>query len=248
MVYASGSFRGGCEGAGDGRRGLRQLAEARALPRPGVADARPRRHALVGGHPEAIGRRREQHLARGRARQLHAVAGAAHRHRAAGGLGAEPAREAVGAVVDGAPDRRGHRLAGERAQHVGVGVGVEGGRLADVHAVPVGLHLLGRHHREAGLRALPHLAVGNQDGDEVVGGDGDPGRQLALVGGVGRHDAVAARGDGDARDAEDEPAADQRPGADEGAARPLTHGSPPCRWLRRGRGWRHRRRSRRSRR
>ena len=238
-----GVLQGRVRGCGHRRRGLREVAEGGALARPRVGDARPLGPALVGGDAEALGRGREQHLARRRARHLHAVAGAAHRERAAGGLGAEPAREAVGAVVDGAPDRRRHRVAGEGAQHVGVGVGVEGRRLADAHPVPVGLHLLGRHHREPGLRPLSHFAVGNQDGDEVVGGDGDPGRQLTLVGGVGRNDAVAARRDDHAGDAHDEPAADEGPGPDEGAARPLTHGAPPrfCRlplWRRRCRSLR----------
>ena len=224
-----GVLQGRVRRGGHRRRRLREVAEARALARPRVGDARPLGPALVDGDPEALGRGREQHLAGRRARHLHAVAGAAHRERAAGGLGAEPAREAVGAVVDGASDRRGHRVAGERAQHVGVGVGVEGRRLADAHPLPVGLHLLGRHHRERGLRPLSHLAVGNQDGDEIVGGDGDPGRQFALVGGVGRDDAVAARRDDDAGDPEDEAAAGEGPGPDEGTARPLTHDAPPLR-------------------
>ena len=212
---------------GDGRRGLGQIAEGRALPRRRVGDVRTDRRAFVGADAEALGRRHEQHLARRRPRDAHAVTGAAHGHRAAGGLRAEPARQAVGAVVDGASERSRHRLARERAEHVGVGVGVEGRSLLDAHALPVRFHLLGRHHGEAGLRPLPHLAVRDQDGDEVVGSDGDPGRQLALVDRVGRDDAVAAGREGDAGHAEDEPAADEAAGADEGASRPLTHDAPP---------------------
>ena len=111
------------------RRGLRQVAEARALPGWPVRDVRPGRRALRYRDTEPLRRGSYQHLPGRRSGHAHAVAGAADRQRAAGGLGAEPARQAVGAVVDCAPERRRHRITGERAQHVGVRIGVEGGRL-----------------------------------------------------------------------------------------------------------------------
>ena len=223
---------------GDCGRGPGQLAEGRALSGRGVRDVGPGRRALRSRNAEARRRGREQHPARRRPRHAHAVAGAADRQRAAGGLRAEPAREAVGAVVDGAPQRRRYRLARERAQHVGVGVGVEGRRLLDAHPLPRRLHLLGRHHREPRLRPLSHLAMRDEDGHDVVGGDGDPGRQLALLDRIGRDNAVAARRERHPGDAEDEPAADEAPGADEGASRPLTHDAPPSCPRSRRRRWR----------
>ena len=232
----SGSFRAGCAGAGMAVCRLRQLAEAGALPGRRVRHARRGGRAFRNGDTETLGGRLEQHLLRGRAGDAHAETRAAHRHRAARELRAEPARQPVRAVVDGASQRRRHRVAGERTQQVGVRICVERRRFLDPHQLPVGFHLLGCHHGQRGLRSLTHVAVRHQDGGEIVGRHRDPGGQLSLLGGVVGNQAVAARRQCDARDPQNQPAADERPRADEGAACPLTHGAPPrpCRpWRRR---------------
>ena len=46
-------------------------------------------------------------------------------------------------------------------------------RLDDLHARPVGLHLVGDHHRQAGPRAGAHLGAVGDDRDRAVGGDRD---------------------------------------------------------------------------
>ncbi len=46
-------------------------------------------------------------------------------------------------------------------------------RLLHLHAIPVGLHFLGDHQRQAGAHAGSHLGAMGDDGDDAVGGDRD---------------------------------------------------------------------------
>ena len=176
---------------------------------------------LRGGGPQ-------QHLARRGAGDAHAVvSGAAHRHRSAGDLQSKPAREAVGAVVETALEWTRH-VVDERAHDVGVRIRIERRRFLHAHEVPVGVHLLRGHHGERGLRALTHLAVRDEDRDDVVGRHQDPRGELAALLGVLGTEPMASRRKRGSGHAEDEPAADERAGADERASRPLAHYAPPC--------------------
>ena len=62
------------------------------------------------------------------------------------------------------------------ARAVGVLVAVLGlvaGRLDDLHPAPVGLHLVGDHHRQAGARAGTHLGAMGDQSHRAVGRDRD---------------------------------------------------------------------------
>ena len=230
---------------GVGRNGVRrrlggQLSECGGSSGCFVGHARAASLALLRAHAESSGRGGHQHLPRGCASDGHAVAsGAAHRRRASGGLCAVPTGEAIRAVVECAHDRRRNDITGKCASHVRIGVGVERRRLLDPNQVPVGFHLLCRHHGQSRLRPLPHLAVGHQDGDDVVRRDQDPGVELAGAGGVVGDDAVTGWRKHHASDAHREAAANKSAGPDEGTTRPFTHGvlRVPLRVPRRPREW-----------
>ena len=67
----------------------------------------------------------------------------------------------------------------------------------------------------------------DEDGDQVVRRDGDPGGELAVLAGVGRDQRVAAGRQGEAGDAEQEAAARDGAGTDEGAPCPRVHDAAP---------------------
>ncbi len=91
-----------------------------------------------------------------------------------------------------------HRLdeMAQAARAVGVLVAVfllVAGRLLDMDAGPVGLELVGHHHRQAGARAGAHLGAMIDDGHDAAGVDRDkdmrigdhPAGKLGGAGGVG---------------------------------------------------------------
>ena len=93
-----------------------------------------------------------------------------------------------------------HRLdeVAHAARSVGVLVAVfllVARRLGDAHARPVGLHLVGDHHRQAGPHAGAHLGAVGDDGHQTGRVDGDEdvrvvdraARHLAGAGVPGRH-------------------------------------------------------------
>ena len=220
------------------RRCPRQLTEGRTLAGAGMRHPRLGRRAVRCGDTEPVRRGLEQHLLGGGAGQAHAVMPRApDSRRTARGLRAEPPRQPVGAIVDGPSHGGRYGIAHERTEDERVGIHVEGRRLFDPDLGPVGLHLLGRHHRQPRQRPLSHFAMRDEDRHEVVRRDRDPGRQFALLFGVSGHDAVSTGREDDTADPQDEPAADQAPGADERASCPpthraplgLRHRAPPCR-------------------
>src|SRR6266850_2609223 len=74
----------------------------------------------------------------------------------------------------GTPHRRKEMAHAPRA--VGVLVAeplLVAGRLPYAHALPVGLELVGEHHRQAGAHALPHLLAVADDGDRTIRRDVD---------------------------------------------------------------------------
>ena len=173
----------------------------------------------------------QQHVLRGGTGDAHAVlARAPHGGRATGHLEAEPLRQLVGAVVHAAPEHGRHVVAASHANNVSVRVGVQRRRFLHADQGPVRLHLLCRHHREGRRRALPHLAMRNQDGDAVVGGHGDPGRQLTLLGCVGGDERVAAWCEREAGHSEQEASTRDGTCADERAPGPFLHDAAPFRW------------------
>ena len=211
-----------------GRGEARQVAERGAAARGRVQHATTLRRALRRVDAELLRSRGQQHLLRGGAGHTHAVlARAADRRRAAGHLEAEPLRNLESAVVDAACHHRRDVVATQRADDVAVGILVERRGLLHAHETPVGVHLLGGHHRQRSGSALTHLAVRDEDGDQVVRRDGDPGGELAVLAGVGRDQRVAAGRQGEAGDAEQEAAARDGAGTDEGAPCPLVHDAAP---------------------
>ena len=209
----------------DGNRGgcRRKLSEACALPRSLMDDTRS--DCLALRHPDAEACRSggEQHVPGSGARHGHAVLpGAANGRGAASHLGAEPARQAIRSVVH-APHERCGNVADEGSQHVRVGVGIEGRCLPDPHQIPVSVHFLGGHHGQRRLRPLAHLAVGDQNGDEIIRRDRDPGGELTLFGGIGRYDALSAGREQQLSRPQHETASNQGAGADESASRPFPH-------------------------
>lgn len=69
-----------------------------------------------------------------------------------------------------------HQIVTRAARSVGVLVaefGFVAVRLLDANPRPVGLHLLGDDHRQAGADAGPHLGAVRDDGDDAVGRDRD---------------------------------------------------------------------------
>jgi hypothetical protein len=202
----------------------------------GWGDHRAADRQLALGHVEAGRRGADEHLSRRRPGHCHAVAaGRAHRHRASGGLQADPADDAVGAVLEASGQRAGHAVPGGDPRDVAVGVVVQRRSLRDPHQRPVGVHLFSRHHRQRLLRALAHLAVRHQDGDDVVRADGDPGVEPARAVGIVGDQAVPAWRDCRPDHPEHQPAAGQRAGADERASCPFAHGGPTR--CAPGRGW-----------
>ena len=124
------------------------------------------------------------------------MAGEAHRGRAAGQLQVHEFGDLQHREIGDAEKRRGNGdVAGEIAagQPV-IGEGARRRRLFHAHQLPVGFHFLGRHHRQRGVDALAHVGMGHIDGDRVVGGKLDPGRQQAFVAG-----GDGARGRGQTR-------------------------------------------------
>ena len=207
-------------------RGFRELAERRRFSGRRVRHARVGDGALRCAHAELLCGSGDDHLARGRSGDAHAVvAGAAHRQRSARDLKAGEAGETIRAVVEAALERSGD--ADEGAADVGVRVGIERRRLLDAHEIPIRIHFFRRHHRQRRLRALAHLAVRDEDRDDVVGRHEDPRIQLAGALRIIRADAVAARREDRAGHAEHEAAAGKRAGADERAPCPFAHYAPP---------------------
>ena len=102
---------------------------------------------LADRHLPLIGRRLEQHHARGRA----------------------AATDIVLRGADAATAARAHVAPGALARKIGAG-----GDLLGRHLLPVALELLGDELGEAGNRALAHLGTRNADHAGVVGLDGDP--------------------------------------------------------------------------
>ena len=211
------------------RRGdMREFAERGAPSRGVVHDTRALRAAFRRTDAELPGRGREEHLLGGRTGNPHAeLARAADCRGATGDLEAEPAGDAVAAVVHAAREGCRDVVAAEGAHDITVRVLIPCRRFLHPDEAPVGLHVLGRHHGESGQRPLPHLAVRDEDGDDVVGGHRDPGGELSLLGRVGGNQRVPAGCEGEPGHAEQEAAAGDRAGPDEGAPRPLLHDAFP---------------------
>ena len=165
------------------RGGSRHFTETRRLAR------RMRQHALVHlhlghRHGPLRGRRRHQHRARRRAGLAHRQPQVLDARRAAGHHQTDLA----------------HRLARQPFQTAAQGaffVGVEGqcvddagdvvvdavhGRRLDAHAGPVGVQLFGQQHRQAGVHALAHFALGHDDNHAVVLTHLDPAVECDLAG------------------------------------------------------------------
>lgn len=199
IVYSAFGFSFGARGGEFGRLG-RQFAECRAAAARLVMDMAPFGHDFRCRHAPAARGGAAQHVLRGGAGDTHAVmAGEADRGRAAGQLqvhefGDLQHRE-IGDAEKGGRDRdvAGEIAAGEAV--IGEGAGRRG--LFHAHQLPVGLHFLGRHHRQRGVDALAHVGMGDIDRHHVVGGELDPGRQQAFVtGGDSTRRGGPARGAG----------------------------------------------------
>ncbi len=178
----------------------------------------------------------EQARARGRGGKADDVPGVDDARRSAGDVDAELAR-----------DLRDHPLAGARFGRLVPWLGLarmEEGRARDhgrdVAVQPVGaggdeahpgerhVELLGREHRQRGMRALPHLAAVHRQQHRSVGADLDPAVQADLAddGGkrVGAAETVARRQDAPA---DDQGAGRGRAAQDEGAS-PHARIGLPC--------------------
>ena len=183
--------------------------------------------ALGGGHAELLGGGGDEHLPRRGTGHGHPVdSRATNRRRAPRRLQSVPTGEAIGSVVECATEGPWNGIAGKRPAHVRVCVGTESRRLLHAHEIPVGVQFFGRHHGERGLRSLAHLAVRHQNGDDVVGRDQDPGRELFRVRRVVAEHAVPAGGERHARHAQHETAADEGADSDEGPPCPFAHRGP----------------------
>lgn len=73
------------------------------------------------------------------------------------------------------------------------------------------------------VRSLAHLAVWDQNGDEIIRRDRDPGGELTLFGGIGRYDTLPAGRKQQLSRPQHETAPDQAAGANESAPRPFPH-------------------------
>ena len=162
---------------GHGLRGGRggQFAEARRLAR-GMPDHAVLDLYLGRRHPPLLSRGGHQHGARRGTGLAHRQPQVLHARRAAGHHHARLTHQLGGHPFEPAA----HRaflvgMEGQRVDDAGEVVvdGVDG-RGLDAHAGPVGVQLFGQDHRQPGVDALAHFALGHDHGDEVVGADLDP--------------------------------------------------------------------------
>ena len=105
-------------------------------------------------------------------RHLPAIGGRLHQHGAHGG-GLQP--HLVPIAADRAAAIGHHHVAENRiAENLRLDRRI-GGR----HPRPVGVHLFGKHHGQAGQAALPHFGDRNGEHDGAVRADGDPGAECS---------------------------------------------------------------------
>ena len=127
------------------RGGRRELAKLRALLRLAMLDQALGYRDFARRHAPALGRRADEHRARGGAGLTELLVGIRERGAAARALRFAPEEVVVALRVRG--------------------------RAFDAHLRPVRIQLFGNQRRQPGVRALAHLEVLDDDGDRVVRAD-----------------------------------------------------------------------------
>ena len=201
------SGRGGC-----------QFTERHAAPAARMAHGRQRRDALARWHVPAPRGFSHQRGPRRRAGLPHRQPQVLDAGRAAGQHQPDFTRQLGGDVVGGSA--HGAVVVGVERRAVNgrgdVGVDPVHRRRFDAQARPVGFQLFGQQHRQAGVDALAHLALGHDDDHRRIGLDADEAVERHLPGGQQRrcaggqplarrqHGPAHHEGAGSAQAAEDE--------------------------------------------